>query len=52
MPTTYDFNELSLPGLKLINMKSRSVQFILTFIFICLIPFIFKIAAYYKLPVF
>ena len=36
MYTIYDFDDLSLPGFKLINMKSRILQCILTFIFICL----------------
>ena len=52
MPTTYDFDDLSLPGFKLIDMKSRTLQCILTFIFICLImPYIYVWGANNKLPV-
>jgi len=52
MPITYDFDDLSLSGFKLINMKNRTLQCILIFIFICLImPYIYIWGANNKLPV-
>jgi len=52
MPVSYILDDLSFINIKQIDINSRTLQFILVFIFICLIiPYIYVWGANNKLPV-